>query len=110
MKAIYTLLLTFACASTFAATPAFQSKQDNSLATVRIEMLEVKKSKLQTQISIEDSKRNAVHNGVAPETMEILNIQQDSICLELRSDLADINLEISELKRQKITNLINSSK
>ncbi len=108
MKAIYTFILSCLLFGAYAAAP--QNGKSGSMNKVKIEMLESKKAKLEATIAVEDSKRNAVQNGVSPETMESINIEQDHVCLELRSELTDINLEISELRRENLVDLVNSSK
>ena len=58
---------------------------------------------LQKQITVEDKKRNAVIEGVSPETLEKRNERQDSICLELRSELTDVEIELKELGADNTT-------
>ena len=58
----------------------------------------------------QDSKRNAVYNGVSPETQERMNDRQDSLCLDLRSQLVDVQLEIKEVKRANLLQVILSGK
>lgn len=77
--------------------------QNNSTANnsavnaTKIKNLKQQKESLEKQISAEDKKRNKVIEGVAIETMEKRNEKQDSVCLELRSRLVDIELELKEL-------------
>ena len=52
---------------------------------------------LKKQIAIEDGKRNQVMNGVNFEIQEAMNDKQDSICLDLRSQLVAVELELKEL-------------
>ena len=72
---------------------------------LKLKTLFNKETVLKNKIKEEDSKRNAVYNEVSPETQEMLNDRQDSICLDLRSQLVDVQMEILELKR---TNLIHT--
>ena len=65
--------------------------------TVKIKDLTAKRDSLKKQITIEDAKRGKVINGVTPETLESLNEKQDSICLDLRSRLVSVELQIKEL-------------
>ena len=69
---------------------------DSVMNVVKIKLLTEKKTKLKRQIAIEDAKRNEVVNGVTPEIQEVLNDKQDSICLELRSQLVAVELELKE--------------
>lgn len=74
---------------------------DSTVNALKIKNLNIRKADLQNQIKIEDKKRNRTIEGVEPETMEAINDKQDSICLALRSELTDIQLEINELRPQK---------
>ena len=69
---------------------------DSVMNVVKIKLLTEKKTKLKRLIAIEDAKRNEVVNGVTPEIQEVLNDKQDSICLELRSQLVAVELELKE--------------
>lgn len=70
---------------------------NSTVNAIKIKSLKQQKESLQRQISVEDKKRNAVIEGVSIETQEKKNVQQDSICLELRSRLVNIELELKEL-------------
>lgn len=70
---------------------------DSIVNTIRIGNLKTKREALQKQIAAEDKKRNAAIEGVSIETLEKMNERQDSICLELRSSLTVVELELKEL-------------
>lgn len=74
---------------------------DSTVNALKIKNLNIRKADLQKQIKIEDKKRNRTIEGVEPETMEAINDKQDSICLALRSELTDIQLELNELRPPK---------
>lgn len=88
--------------------PSFsqETKKDSAVYKIKIEELTIKKKKLEKQIAIEDKKRNANTPGVTAETQELLNDRQDSICLGLRSQLVDIELELKELVPDKTAGVI----
>lgn len=93
---LYTICaIALICASVYAQNDN-QSK-DNTVTAIKIKELNSRKAKLQKQIKIEDLKRNQSLNGVTAETQEMLNDRQDSICLELRSQLVSVELELDEL-------------
>ena len=73
------------------------SQNDSTVNAIKIKNLKNRKADLQKQIAVEDKKRNAVLEGVSPETLEKRNERQDSICLELRSELTIVELELKEL-------------
>lgn len=73
------------------------SINDSTIIAIKVKEINIKKTSLQKQISIEDAKRGRNIEGVTPERQEILNDKQDSICLELRSQLIDIELELNEI-------------
>ena len=77
------------------AMPLF-AWQGNVTNTVKIKDLTAKRDSLKKQITIEDAKRGKVINGVTPETLESLNEKQDSICLDLRSRLVSVELQLKE--------------
>lgn len=87
------------------ATSAPTAVNDTIAMNLKLKTLFNKETVLKNKIKEEDSKRNAVYNEVSPETQEMLNDRQDSICLDLRSQLVDVQMEILELKR---TNLIHT--
>ena len=72
-------------------------QNDSTVNAVKVQTLRNRRSALQKQIAAEDKKRNAVIEGVSPETMELRNERQDSVCLELRSELTAVNLQLKEL-------------
>lgn len=76
---------------------AQENKQNNTVQAIKIKELNLRKANLQKQIIIEDQKRNQTLSGVTAETQEMLNNKQDSICLELRSQLVSVELELKEL-------------
>lgn len=79
-----------------------KSKQDSILTTIRLNELKTRQAEVQKKIDAEDRKRNQSIGGVSVETMEKMNRTQDSICLELRSQLVEIELEIAELAPAKL--------
>lgn len=83
--------------------------QDNKVQTndsittaLKVRELKIRKQSLQQRITTEDKKRNQVIDGVTPETQEMLNDRQDSICLDLRSQLVAVELEMEEVKPTKV--------
>lgn len=79
------------------------SQNDSTVNAIKIKNLKNRKAALQKQIAVEDKKRNAVIEGVSPETLEKRNERQDSICLELRSELTVVELELKELGADNTT-------
>lgn len=75
---------------------------DSIAAALKMRELSMKKQGLQQRIAAEDKKRNHMVDGVTPETQEMLNNRQDSICLDLRSQLVAVELEIEERKPTKV--------
>lgn len=83
---------------------------DSTVNVIKLKVLTVRESALQKQIQEEDKKRNAIYNGASSETTEALNNRQDSICLDLRSQLIDVQLEIKEIKRNNLLQTISTLK
>lgn len=102
MKILKILAITLLPALAF---PAFaQNRPQADEATVnaiKVKELTLKKESLLKKIAAEDAKRDQSINGVAPETQEMLNDRQDSVCLALRSQLVSVNLELKELTADK---------
>ncbi len=91
--------------------PAFaqeENRTNDSIARfVKIKELKIKKDNLIKQIKMEDAKRDMSIDGVTFESQERLNDIQDSICLDLRSQLVSIELEIKELSPNYVTEAIS---
>ena len=83
-----------------------ENQQDSTLIALKIKELNTRKEALAKQIKAEDAKRNRAVYGVSPETQEILDDKQDSICLALRSQLVAVNLELKELVPDRTTSSI----
>jgi len=64
---------------------------------LKLKELNLRRESLQKQISVEDANRNLSVDGVTPRTQEQINDRQDSVCLELRSQLVAVELELQEL-------------
>ena len=77
------------------------SSNDSVMNTIRVKVLTEKRAELKKQIAVEDAKRNKIIDGVTPEVQEAMNDEQDSICLELRSRLVTVELELKELLPDK---------
>lgn len=92
-----------------------QTGSDSIAAELKMKSLQAHRDRLQTEIKIQDAKRNRQIAGVSPETLEEMNDLQDSLCLALRSQLMDVNLEIKEASSsvsssallQQFNNLVN---
>lgn len=78
---------------------ARDNKATDIIKALKINELKIKRDNLKDQIANEDKKRNAFDLDIKPERQEDLNKQQDSVCLELRSKLTAIELEINELSK-----------
>ena len=92
--------------STVPAQDIQDARQDSTLIALKIKELNARKEALAKQIKAEDAKRNRAVHGVSPETQEILDDKQDSICLALRSQLVAVNLELKELVPDRTTSSI----
>lgn len=99
MNKKYLIFLLVIAASCFALpqTISAQNRADSTLVALRLNELKTRKADIQKRIEIEDRKRNQSIEGVSAETMEKMNLTQDSICLELRSQLVEVELEMAEL-------------
>lgn len=82
-------------------------EQNDSVANVaRLKTLQTKRDSLSTLIKQEDAKRNRQLNGVSEEVQEQMNDRQDSLCLDLRSQLVDVQLEIWERTKSTLPTLL----
>ena len=103
-SSLITLLVIAAASFVMPSTTSAQnvSKTDSTLTALRLNELKNRQADIQRKIEIEDRKRNQSIEGVSLATMEKMNLVQDSICLELRSQLVEIELEIAELTPNKL--------
>lgn len=100
----YVLMVLFFCGGigVINAVPQrIEQKDDSTMIALRIKNLNARKVSLQKQIETEDKKRNRVIAGVVPESLERINDRQDSLCLALRSQLTEVQLELNELVPEK---------
>ena len=100
----YVLMVLFFCGGIGiinAVPQRIEQKDDSTMNAIKIMNLNARKTSLQKQIELEDKKRNRVIEGVDPENMELINDRQDSLCLALRSQLTDVQLELNELVPKK---------
>lgn len=93
------------------AMPAFSQKvatasNDSTINAVKIKELTLRKNNLKKQIAVEDSKRNRQVVGMSLESMEVMNERQDSVCLDLRSQLVTVELELKNLVPDKLTSTV----
>lgn len=102
---LFIITLLVVCSLT-ATAQTKMSPNDSIMNRVRIKELSEKRTQLKKRISIEDAKRNQVVNGITPEVQETLNDKQDSICLDLRSRLVAVELELKELMPNKAIDYI----
>lgn len=91
------LLQVPAYGSSVSVAESREEKADSIAVAIRLKVLETKQAELEKRIKIEDGKRNRVIEGVSPESLERLNERQDSVCLELRSRLVGVQLQIRDL-------------
>ena len=96
-------LMIVASATGWAQDSNAQVNNDSIFTALKVRELKIKKQSLQQRIAAEDKKRNQVIEGVTPETQEMFNDRQDSICLDLRSQLVAVELEMEEVKPTKVT-------
>lgn len=90
------------------AAQSITINNDSIMNTIKVKELRARKSELQRLIKTEDAKRNRRIEGVTPQTQEVLNDRQDSICLDLRSQLVTVELALEELAPDKtIVNIAN---
>lgn len=75
-----------------------QTKADTVKVQVKIKELKQTEVTLKKRIEIEDKKRNQNIEGVSEIRMNDINERQDSICLDLRSQLVDVQLQVKELE------------
>lgn len=73
-----------------------QTKADTIKVQIKIKELKQTELALKKSIEAEDKKRNRTIEGVSEVSMNEMNERQDSICLDLRSQLVDIQLQIKE--------------
>ena len=99
---IWVAALVMMVAATGWAQDRMSQTKDSITTALKIRELKIRKQSLQQRIATEDKKRNQVIDGVTPETQEMLNDRQDSICLDLRSQLVAVELEMEEVKPTKV--------
>lgn len=75
-----------------------QTKVDTVKVQIKIKELKQTEVTLKKHIEIEDKKRNQNIEGVSEISMNDINERQDSICLDLRSQLVEVQLQVKELE------------
>ena len=73
------------------------TRKDSIVNAIRLQTLKQHQMDLKKKIETEDKKRNRAMEGVSAESLEQMNLVQDSICLELRSELVSVELQMKEL-------------
>lgn len=69
----------------------------NQEATVRLRALQQKEQELNTRLETARAYLGPSVEGASARTLEQYNICQDSICLDLRSQITDVQLQITEI-------------
>ena len=71
-----------------------------------LKLLETKEQNLKKKLNEEMQKRNATYSGVSAEALEEMNDRQDSICLDLKSQIVDVQLQIRDIRKQQASSFI----
>ena len=95
MKKILFILI---CSVIGLANASAQTKADTVKVQIKIKELKQTEATLKKRIETEDKKRNRNIEGVSEISMNEMNQRQDSICLDLRSQLVDVQLQVKELE------------
>lgn len=93
------IFLTIAMIVLSAPTSYAQGRSDSIRIQSRKAELTLQRNQIKQRIADEDKNRNRQYAGVTPEQMEAINLRQDSLCLELRSQLVSIELELAEIDK-----------
>ena len=73
-----------------------------------MKLLETKEQNLKKKLNEEMQKRNATYSGVSAEALEEMNDRQDSICLDLKSQIVDVQLQIRDIRKQQASSFIQA--
>ena len=95
MKKILFILF---CSVIGLANASAQTKADTVKVQIKIKELKQTEATLKKRIETEDKKRNRNIEGVSETSMDEINQRQDSVCLDLRSQLVDVQHQIKELE------------
>ena len=95
MKKILFILF---CSVIGLANVSAQTKADTVKVQIKIKELKQVEATLKKRIETEDKKRNRNIEGVSETSMDEMNLRQDSVCLDLRSQLVDVQLQVKELE------------
>ena len=95
MKKILFILF---CSVIGLANVSAQTKADTVKVQIKIKELKQAEATLKKRIETEDNKRNRNIEGVSETSMDEMNLRQDSVCLDLRSQLVDVRLQVKELE------------
>ena len=95
MKKILFILF---CSVIGLANVSAQTKADTVKVQIKIKELKQAEATLKKRIETEDKKRNRNIEGVSETSMDEMNQRQDSVCLDLRSKLVDVQLQVKELE------------
>lgn len=93
-----TIIIALLCSIVGVGTLFAQTKADTLKVQVKIKELKQTELTLKKKIEVEDKKRNQTISGVSEVSMDEINERQDSICLDLRSQLVDVQLQVRELE------------
>lgn len=89
-----------------AASAQDKARSDSAVNALKVKNLRAQITALDKQIKQEDAKRNKTVLGVSPEQLEIMNDRQDSVCLALRSQRTDKELELKEITAKQTAAVI----
>ena len=92
------ILFILFCSVIGLANVSAQTKADTVKVQIKIKELKQIEATLKKHIETEDKKRNQNIEGVSEISMNEMNQRQDSICLDLRSQLVDVQLQVKELE------------
>ena len=95
MKKILFILF---CSVIGLANASAHTQADTVKVQIKIKELKQTEATLKKRIETEDKKRNRNIEGVSETSMNDINERQDSICLDLRSQLVDVQLQVKELE------------
>ena len=81
-------------------TPA----NDSTAISQRQQTLEVKKAFLEKELKQAESDNSHLQYGVSPDRIEMMQRANDSVCLELKSQLLTVNIELEEIRKATAAN------